>query len=114
MLGLALSATPSAALRLLVVNVAGAGVLGWGLARPPVSPRWMPALTVGLLGGLTTFSTMVVQAGMLGHAQGLVVAGSGRMTGAGVALVAGLLAAHLLLGTGALLIARRVGERVRR
>jgi len=110
-LGFALSATPSAALRLLAVNVVGAGLLGWVLARPPVPPRWMPALTVGVLGGLTTFSTMVVQAGMLGHAQGLVVAGSGRMTGAGLALVAALLVAHVVLGTGALLTARRVAGR---
>ncbi len=113
-MGLALSATSSAALRLLAVNVVGAGLLGWVLARPPVPERWMPALTVGVLGGLTTFSTMVVQAGMLGHAQGLVVAGSNRMTGAGLALVAGLLTTHLVLGTGALVLARRAGERGRR
>ncbi len=73
----------------------------------------MPALGAGLLGGLTTFSTMIVQAGTLGHDAGLVAPGSGRMTGVGLALVAAYLAASLSLGLAALLLGRRLGERVR-
>ncbi len=111
--GLVLSATPPGPIRLLVLNVVGAGLLGWLLARRPVPERWMPALSAGLLGGLTTFSTMIVQAGTLGHDAGLVAPGSGRMTGAGLALVATYLAASLSLGLAALLLGRRLGERVR-
>jgi CrcB protein len=111
--GLVLSATPPGPIRLLVLNVVGAGLLGWLLAHRPVPERWMPALGAGLLGGLTTFSTMVVQAGTLGHDAGLVAPGSGRMTGAGLALVAAYLAASLSLGLVALLLGRRLGERVR-
>jgi CrcB protein len=111
--GLVLSATPPGPIRLLLLNVVGAGLLGWLLARRPVPERWMPALGAGLLGGLTTFSTMIVQAGTLGHDAGLVAPGSGRMTGAGLALVAAYLAASLSLGLAALLLGRRLGERVR-
>jgi fluoride ion exporter CrcB/FEX len=68
--GLALSATPPGPLRLLAVNVLGAALLGWALSRRPLPEAWMPALTVGVLGGFTTFSTMVVQAGTLGHDAG--------------------------------------------
>jgi CrcB protein len=111
--GLVLSATPPGPLRLLVLNVVGAGLLGWLLARRPVPERWMPALGTGLLGGLTTFSTMIVQAGTLGHDAGLVAPGTARMTGAGLALVGASLAASVGLGLTALLIGRRLGERVR-
>jgi CrcB protein len=111
--GLVLSATPPGPLRLLALNVVGAGLLGWLLARRPVPERWMPALGTGLLGGLTTFSTMIVQAGTLGHDAGLVAPGSARMTGAGLALVGASLAASVGLGLTALLIGRRLGERVR-
>jgi fluoride ion exporter CrcB/FEX len=68
----------------------------------------MPALTTGLLGGLTTFSTMIVQAGMLGHDAGLVVQGSGRMTDAGLGLVAGYLAVSITLGLAGLALGRRL------
>jgi CrcB protein len=111
--GLVLSATPPGPIRLLALNVVGAGLLGWLLARRPVPEPWMPALGAGLLGGLTTFSTMIVQAGTLGHDAGLVAPGSGRMTGAGLALVVAYLAASLSLGLAALLFGRRLGERVR-
>jgi CrcB protein len=109
--GLALSATPPGPLRLLAINVLGAALLGWIVARRPVPERWMPALSIGLLGGFTTFSTMVVQAGTLGHDAGLVAPGSGRMTGAGLALVAAYLTASVGLGLAALLVGRRLGER---
>jgi CrcB protein len=109
--GLVLSATPPGPLRLLAINVLGAALLGWIVARRPVPERWMPALSIGLLGGFTTFSTMVVQAGTLGHDAGLVAPGSGRMTGAGLALVAAYLTASVGLGLAALLVGRRLGER---
>jgi len=111
-LGLALTATPSGPLRLLAVNVVGAALLGWALARRPLPETWMPALTVGVLGGLTTFSTMIVQAGTLGHDAGLIAPGSARMTGGGLALVALFLVASVGLGVVGLLLGRRVGERV--
>jgi CrcB protein len=110
--GFVLSATPSGPLRLLTLNVAGAGLLGWLLARRPVPERWLPALSVGLLGGLTTFSTMVVQAGTLGHDAGLVMPGTARMTAAGLRLVIAYLVASVALGLGAFLLGRRSGARV--
>lgn len=109
--GLALTATPPGPLRLLGVNVLGAALLGWVLARRPLPETWMPALTVGLLGGFTTFSTMVVQAGTLGHDAGLVAPGSARMTSAGLALVAAYLTASVALGLGGLFVGRRIGDR---
>jgi len=69
--GLALSMSPPGALRLLAINVLGALLLGRVAVRPPLPARWMPALATGLLGGFTTFSTMVVQSGTLGHEAGL-------------------------------------------
>ena len=107
--GLVLSAAPPGPLRLLAINVLGAGLLGWALARRPLPDRWMPALLTGLLGGFTTFSTMVVQAGTLGHDAGLVAPGSARMTAAGLALVAAYLTASIGLGIAALLVGRRLG-----
>jgi CrcB protein len=111
--GLVLAATPSGPLRLLALNVVGAGLLGWSVARRPVPEAWMPALGAGLLGGLTTFSTMVVQAGALGHDAGLVAPGSARMTAAGLGLVAAYLTASIGLGLVALLVGRGLGGRVR-
>ena len=109
--GLVLSAAPPGPLRLLAINVLGAGLLGWALVRRPLPDRWMPALVTGVLGGFTTFSTMVVQAGTLGHDAGLVVPGSARMTGAGLALVTAYLTASVGLGLAALLVGRRLGAR---
>jgi CrcB protein len=109
--GLVLSAAPPGPVRLLAINVLGAALLGWVVARRPIPERWMPGLSVGLLGGLTTFSTMVVQAGTLGHDAGLVAPGSARMTGGGLALVAAYLTASVGLGLAALLVGRRLGER---
>jgi CrcB protein len=107
--GWALSAVPPGPLRLLAINVVGATLLGWAVARRPLPDGWMPVLTVGVLGGFTTFSTLVVQAGTLGHDAGLVAPGSGRMTGAGLALVAAYLAASVGLGLAGLLAGRRLG-----
>ena len=110
--GLVLSATPPGPLRLLMLNVVGAALLGWLVARRPVPEPWMPALGAGFLGGLTTFSTMVVQAGTLGHDAGLVAPGTARMTAAGLGLVATYLIAHVALGLAAFLLGRRSGARV--
>lgn len=103
-----LSASPPGPVRLLVLNTAGAGLLGCVVARRPVPDRWLPAVTTGLLGAMTTFSTLVVQAGTLGHDAGLVEPGSARMTGPGLALVA----AHLALSVAAGLVALRLGRRL--
>lgn len=109
--GLALSASPPGPIRLLVINVLGAFLLGWALVRRPVPDRWMPALVTGVLGGFTTFSTMIVQAGTLGHAAGLVAPGSGRMTGAGLGLVVAYLTASVGLGLVALVTGRHLAAR---
>lgn len=111
--GGAMSVAPPGPVRLLVLNVAGAGLLGWVMARRPLPERWMPAVITGFLGGLTTFSTMIVQAGALGHDAGLVDAASARMTGAGLSLVAAYLIASVTLGIAALTIGRSVGARRR-
>jgi CrcB protein len=105
------AATPPGPLRLLAINVGGALALGWVLARRPLPPAWMPALITGLLGAFTTFSTMVIRAGTLGHDAGLVVPGTARMTPAGLGLVAAYLAASVALGVAALLLGRRLGRR---
>jgi fluoride exporter len=106
-----LSASPPGPVRLLALNVAGATALGWVLVRRPVRATWMPALTTGLLGGFTTFSTLIVQAGTLGHDAGLVSEGSGRMTGAGLGLVAAYLTVSVTLGLAGLALGRLLGGR---
>jgi CrcB protein len=110
--GLVLSPTPPGPLRLLALNVMGAGLLGWLVARRPVPERWMPALGVGLLGGMTTFSALVIRAGLLGHDAGLVAPGSARMTAAGLGLAGAYIAASVALGLVALLVGRRLGRGV--
>ena len=49
----------------LTVNLAGAFVLGWVVARllraPGADPRLRPLLATGLCGGLTTFSTLQLE-----------------------------------------------------
>lgn len=109
--GLVLAARPPGPAVLLAINTIGAGLLGFVAVRRPLPDRWMPALTVGVLGGFTTFSTLVVQAGTLGHDAGLVAADSARMTGAGLGLVAVLLAASVGLGLSAHAVGRSLGLR---
>jgi fluoride exporter len=109
--GLLLSATPPGPLRLLAVNVLGALVLGWVRVRRVVPSAWMPALTTGVLGGFTTFSTMVVQAGALGHGVGAAAAGSARMAGPGLALAGAYLAASVVLGLTGYLLGHSLGRR---
>jgi fluoride ion exporter CrcB/FEX len=102
---------------LLIVNVLGAAALGalrsaaerWSFER---QERLLPLLATGLLGGLTTFSTMVVVAGRLGHDAGLIVPGTSRMTGAGLALAGAYLAVSVLLGLAVFLAARAVARRL--
>jgi CrcB protein len=111
--GLVLAAAPPGPLRLLAINVLGALAIGWISVRPPVRAAWMPALSTGLLGGFTTFSTMIVQAGTLGHDAGLVAPGTARMTGAGLVLVAAYLVASVALGLGGCLLGRVLALRRR-
>lgn len=96
--------------RLLVLNVAGAAVLGTLLARRERSPfvrqHW-PFLATGLLGGTTTFSSMVLAAGRLGHDLGLVDPGSARMRPVGLALTGAYLTVSIALGLAAFVTARR-------
>ncbi len=108
--GTASTAAPGP-LRLLALNVLGATALGWVTVRRPAPAAWMPALSTGVLGGFTTFSTMIVQAGTLGHDAGLVAEGSGRMTGAGLGLVAAYLTASITLGLVGLLLGRALAGR---
>ncbi len=98
--------------RLVAVNAIGSLALGVLLSRADRDPRLaaaLPLLATGLLGGLTTFSSMVVAAGRLGHDLGLVAADSARMTGPGLALAAAYLAGSLLVGLLALRVGRRLG-----
>ena len=111
---------------LLIVNVLGAAGLGAlsghldtpGDGAPEQGPaaerrrRLSALVATGFLGGLTTFSTMVVVAGRLGHDAGLVVAGSGRMTGGGLALAVGYLATSVLAGLLAFVAARGIARRI--
>ena len=97
--------------RLLAVNVAGAaalGAVGSVAARRADLRAALPFLATGLLGGLTTFSSMVVAAGRLGHDLGLVAPGSARMTGAGLGLAAAYLLGSLVVGVVALRVGRRL------
>jgi len=109
--GVVLAAAPPGPLRLLTINVLGALAVGWISVRPPVRAAWMPALSTGLLGGFTTFSTMIVQAGTLGHDAGLVVPGTARMSGAGLALVGAYLTASVALGITGCLLGRGLATR---
>lgn len=97
--------------RLLAVNVGGSlalGALGAAASRRARLRAALPVLATGLLGGLTTFSSMVVAAGRLGHDLGLVAPGTARMTGAGL----GLAAAYLLGSLAAGVVALRSGRRL--
>jgi len=117
---LLLSATSPGPWRLLAINVGGALLLGvlLGVLRDPSRPgpiaarlaRWTPLLATGFLGGLTTFSAMIVQAGGLGHRAGALIEGSARMNATGLALAAG----YLLVSVGAGLLALTVGRHVAR
>ncbi|MEY3072563.1 MAG: hypothetical protein RLZZ353_759 [Actinomycetota bacterium] len=100
--------------RLLAVNVGGAFALGALAALAARRPRLrgaLPVLATGLLGGLTTFSSMVVAAGRLGHDLGLVAPGTARMTGAGLGLAAAYLVGSLAAGVAALRAGRLVAGR---
>lgn len=99
--------------RLLAVNVLGAVGLGAFAAVAVRRPRLgmlRPLVATGLLGGLTTFSSMVVAAGRLGHDLGLVAPGSARMTGPGLALAAAYLAGSVALGLLGLAVGRRIAR----
>ena len=108
---LPLALTGLGAWRLLAVNVGGAFALGVLRAVSERRPRLHEALPIfasGLLGGLTTFSSMVVAAGRLGHDLGLVAPGTARMTGTGLGLAAAYLLGSLAAGVAALRAGRRL------
>lgn len=99
--------------RLLAVNTTGSLALGALASLAARSPRLavaLPTLATGLLGGLTTFSSMIVAAGRLGHDLGLVAPDSARMTGPGLVLAAAYVGGSLVLG----LLAHAAGTRLGR
>jgi fluoride exporter len=109
-----LAVTGPSPFRLLALNVAGAGMLGALLgARERLAwlPRLLPLLGVGLLGGMTTFSSMILVAGRLGHDAGLVAVDSARMTGPGLGLAASYLLGSVVLGLVAFQAARAGARR---
>jgi CrcB protein len=112
----ALAVTGPSPLRLLAVNVAGAGILGALLGaqdRLAWLPPFLPFLGVGLLGGMTTFSSMILVAGRLGHDAGLIAVDSARMTGPGLGLAASYLLGSVVLGLVAFQAARAGARRGR-
>jgi fluoride exporter len=87
-------------LGVLIANLVGAFLLGWLTARAAIdarAARWLSPLGGGVLGGLTTFSTLASQlalrtdSGATGTALALAV----------VSVVGGVLAATAGLATGA-------------
>ena len=86
----------------LLVNVLGSfalGVLARWLSAPAFDPAWRIALTVGVCGGFTTFSTF--------SAELVALAQEGR-----VARAAAYAAASLVLGLAATAAGLAVGERL--
>ncbi|HMS03348.1 MAG TPA: fluoride efflux transporter CrcB [Gemmatimonadaceae bacterium] len=86
----------------LLVNVLGSLLLGvfarW-LSAPSFDPTWRIALTVGVCGGFTTFSTF--------SAEVIALLQEGR-----VARAALYVAASLLLGLAAMLLGLALGDRL--
>ncbi|MEX2323734.1 MAG: CrcB family protein [Acidimicrobiia bacterium] len=79
----------------LAVNVVGAGVLGWYLARRArsASPWWSLGFwAIGVLGSFTTFSALGVEAVALLEA--------GRVVAAGCYVVVSALAGLVVAGVG--------------
>lgn len=52
-------------LGILVVNIVGSFLLGLLTGVPQVSPAWLAIIGTGVLGGLTTFSTVAVETVLL-------------------------------------------------
>ncbi len=81
----------------LVVNVVGAGLLGWLVATDRSrSPRWQAALATGFCGGLTTMSALAVELAELGT-EGRVVTSVVYLV---VTVATGVGAAALAAGAG--------------
>lgn len=96
LLPLAAALTGTSALRLLTVNLVGTALLAVLAVRADASSVWaerVPLLGVGLLGGLTTFSSLAVGLAVLvadgRPAAALGLAAASLVGGCGVALVAG-------------------------
>lgn len=93
----------------LLVNLTGSLLLGSIAGSGNLPPEWGKVLTIGLLGGYTTFSTAAVQAAelLLGGERGVGIGyAAGTLIGAvavsAIGLCAGGIGATLLLGTGAM------------
>lgn len=99
-----------APLTLMGLNTFGCAVAGVVVTRVSPSPL-RDVLTHGLLGAFTTFSSVFIAAGRIGHNLGLVAAGTQRMTPIGLLLAALYIAVSVCLGVVAFVSARRVAAR---
>lgn len=70
----------------LIINLVGAGLLGWDMTSD-LAPMWQLFIGTGIMGGLTTFSTMINEIILLARNHHLKTAS----TYLGVSLVGGLL-----------------------
>jgi CrcB protein len=85
-------------LAIMAVNVAGCFVIGIVLGMPNLKPQLGLFLAVGFCGGLTTFSTLIIDLITLYQTQGMAAA-------------AQYLALSILLGLGAALVGLWLGKR---
>lgn len=97
-------------LTLLVLNTFGCFVAGVVQARLGESTL-KQIVNHGLLGAFTTFSSVIIAAGRIGHGLGLVDADTFRMTTAGLALAFGYVFVSVAAGFVALASARRLARR---
>lgn len=88
------------ALGTLIVNVAGSLAIGFfagaGADHKWLSPEWRVFLVTGLLGGLTTFSSLALETSLLSRPPGPLWPGAAH------------LAANLVLGLTAVLVGERL------
>ncbi|MCX7571120.1 CrcB family protein [Tumebacillus sp. DT12] len=103
--GVGAALAPVEPLPTFVINVIGCFGLGWLLNHEKIKQRWPETVRIGLgtgfFGGLTTFSTYAMQAGLMMSA-GLLATASAYLL---ASILFGLLAAWLGMRT-----ARRGGE----
>lgn len=95
---------------LLVLNTFGCAVAGWVLTRIGPSAQRL-VLTHGALGAFTTFSSVIVAAGRIGHSLGLVADGTSRMTGTGLVVSFGYVAVSVFAGLIGFRVSRRLARR---
>lgn len=97
-------------LTLLLLNTFGCAVAGMVVATFDPSPL-RSLLTHGVLGAFTTFSSVVIAAGRIGHSLGLVAEDTSRMTSAGLLLAFGYVAVSVGFGLFAFVATRRLAAR---